>query len=214
MLLLWGTYSPHNCFIRKSIVPILVVLAIISISPHVFILMGWGRNTKYTIMGTLRAVAQVVSYEVCLIIIILRVFYSMGTFNIEKIITTQNGIWFIFINMPMFIWWVLIRIAETNRTPFDHAESERELVSGFNIEYGGGIFALIFIREYGIIIFMRYLTSIIFLGNSYILLKTMFICIIFITSRCRYPRIRYDNLIIISWKICLPYRLCMLSIYI
>lgn len=86
-------------------------------------------------------------------------------------------------------------MAESNRTPFDLAEGESEIVSGFNIEYGGGLFALIFIIEYGIIMFLRFITCFIFLGLRAPLLKTFLVCFIFIWVRCCFPRVRYDKLI-------------------
>jgi NADH-ubiquinone oxidoreductase chain 1 len=99
---------------------------------------------------------------------------------------------------PLFLVWALLCIAEANRTPFDLAEGESEIVSGFNIEYGGGLFAFIFIREYGMIMFLRFITALIFIGGRNLLIKTFLICTLFVWVRRSFPRVRYDKLIIIA----------------
>lgn len=212
MLICWRI--TNTCFqhIRKSGVTLIVILSLISLSPYVFILTGWGSNTKYALIGSLRAISQVISYEVCLILFVLAVIYRLINYKLESIIKIQENYWMLIINIPIFITWITMCIAERNRTPFDHAERERELVRGFNLEYGGGLFAVIFIIEYGIIMFIRLVTSILFIGIGRLLVKTTCVCLIFIWVRCCFPRIRYDKLIWISWKICLPYRLRMISL--
>lgn len=212
ILICWGT--THTCLqqIRKSGVRLMLILSLISLSPYIFILTGWGSNTKYALIGSLRAISQVISYEVCLILFVLVTIYRLISYKIENIIKLQENYWMVLINIPMFITWITICIAERNRTPFDHAERERELVRGFNLEYGAGLFAVIFIMEYGIIIFISLLTSILFIGRGILLLKTACVCIIFVWVRCCFPRIRYDKLMWISWKICLPYRLRLIRI--
>lgn len=204
----------HPCFqqIRKSGVRLILILSLIRLSPYIFILTGWGRNTKYALIGSLRAISQVISYEVCLILFVLAVVYRLMNYKIENIIKFQENYWIIIINIPIFITWMTICIAERNRTPFDHAERERELVRGFNLEYGGGLFAIIFIMEYGIIMFIRMLTSVLFIGRGALLLKITCVCMIFVWVRCCFPRIRYDKLMWISWKICLPYRLRLITL--
>jgi len=98
--------------------------------------------------------------------------------------------------LVFFFSWVFIIIAETNRTPFDQAEGESEIVSGFNIEYRGGLFAFIFIREYGIIMVLSFLTSLIFLGLGFVVVKTFFFCLVFVWNRSSFPRVRYDEIML------------------
>jgi len=209
--LCWGWYE-YRFSISSNSFKIIIILAIIGLSAYGFLLTRWGSNSKYSIIGGLRAIAQVISYEVCLILYIMVIIYISKSYRLQNLSFVQDKIWMIIIISPLFFTWVVLCIAETNRTPFDLAEGESEIVSGFNIEYGGGLFALIFIREYGIIIFLRFLTSVLFIGARLILLKTFILCILFVWVRCCFPRVRYDQLIIISWKLALPYRLAVLGV--
>lgn len=210
-LLYWGFYEYSYSYITGSI-KIIVIFSIISLSAYGFLLTRWGSNSKYSLLGGYRTVAQIISYEVCLIFLVLIIFYITKCYRVENIALSQRGVWFILYSLPLFITWVIICIAERSRTPFDHAERERELVSGYNVEYGGGFFVLAFVREYGIIIFLRFITSVLFLGINNIILKTFLICIVYVWVRCAFPRVRYDKLIIICWKKLLPYRLAMVAL--
>lgn len=210
-LLYWGFYEYSYSYITGSI-KIIVIFSIISLSAYGFLLTRWGSNSKYALLGGYRTVAQIISYEVCLIFLVLIIFYITKSYRVENIALSQRGVWFILYSLPLFITWVIICIAERSRTPFDHAERERELVSGYNVEYGGGFFVLAFVREYGIIIFLRFITSVLFLGINNIILKTFLICIVYVWVRCAFPRVRYDKLIIICWKKLLPYRLAMVAL--
>jgi NADH-ubiquinone oxidoreductase chain 1 len=130
----------------------------------------------------------------------------------------QANIWFVFRGFPLALVWFCTSLAETNRTPFDFAEGESELVSGFNVEYRRGGFALIFLAEYSRILFIRILFSIIFLGGDILsfkfFLKLSFISFIFIWVRGTMPRFRYDKLIYLAWKSFLPFSLNYLIIII
>ncbi len=210
-LLYWGFYEYSYSYITGSI-KIIVIFSIISLSAYGFLLTRWGSNSKYALLGGYRTVAQIISYEVCLIFLVLIIFYITKCYRVENIALSQRGVWFILYSLPLFITWVIICIAERSRTPFDHAERERELVSGYNVEYGGGFFVLAFVREYSIIIFLRFITSVLFLGINNIILKTFLICIVYVWVRCAFPRVRYDKLIIICWKKLLPYRLAMVAL--
>jgi NADH-ubiquinone oxidoreductase chain 1 len=167
----------------------------------------------------MRRVAQTISYEVRITLILLTPLILILTFDLSLINLTQFT-WIIFLIFPSFITWFASSLAETNRTPFDFAEGESELVSGFNTEYRGGSFALIFIAEYTNIIFIRLLTAIFFLGiipipyinNIFLMLKTLIIRIIFLWVRATFPRIRYDRLINLTWKSFLPFSLRILII--
>lgn len=118
---------------------------------------GWSSNRNYALLGATRGVAQTISYEVSIALIFLSFIFVIGFYNFEKFFLYQSIIWFLAVSLPIFLCWLGSILAETNRTPFDFAEGESELVSGFNIEYGRGGFALLFLAEYGRIIFISYL---------------------------------------------------------
>lgn len=120
------------------------------------------------------------------------------------------GLSFLFFRLPFFLSWVFIILAERNRTPFDFSESESELVSGFNIEYGGGIFSLIFICEYGIILFLSFMTICLFAGLGGFVVKLFLMGFLFVWVRCCFPRYRYDLLMYRAWKVVLPFVLGVL----
>ena len=169
---------------------------------------GWASNSKYALLGCLRAVAQTISYEVRLALILFSVLLLLGGYNMELFSEYQRYRWFIVLGFPLASLWFVSRLAETNRTPFDFAEGESELVSGFNTEYRSGGFALIFMAEYSSILFIRALTSIFFLGGFlmgvmfYVKLIAIRFC--FVWVRGTLPRFRYDKLIYLAWKSFLP----------
>lgn len=168
-------------------------------------------------MGSLRAIVQTISYEVSLVLILLSLLFIIGSFNLLYLNLFQESLWFIFFFFFIGVIWFVSSLAETNRTPFDFAEGESELVSGFNIEYGAGGFALIFLAEYARILFMRLLFSLLFLGsffNSFFFfLKLNFIAFLFIWVRGAFPRYRYDKLIYMAWKSYLPISLNFLFFF-
>ena len=133
---------------------------------YTLIARGWSSNRNYALLGAMRGVAQTISYEVSILLIFLSFIFIIGSYNLINFSFFQSYTWFIFLSFPIFLCWSGSILAETNRTPFDFAEGESELVSGFNIEYGRGGFALLFLAEYGRIIFIRYIVSIIFFGGS------------------------------------------------
>lgn len=197
--------------VESTYIKILILFATIRLICYGLLFIRWGSNRKYALLGGQRGVAQVLSYEVCLFLFILFNLFVANSFRIYHIEINQQGIWMCLMAIPFFLVWVTLCIAESNRTPFDIAEGEREIVSGFNIEYRSGLFALIFIREYGMIIFLRYLTAFLFLGRRRIL-KVFLVCFLFVWVRCAFPRVRYDQLIFFSWKIALPISLMALLI--
>lgn len=136
---------------------------------------GWSSNSNYATLGAIRGVAQTVSYEVRIALIFLCVVIICGKYSLLGVIDSQRDYWFIFFYFPIFLCWVTSCVAETNRTPFDFAEGESELVSGFNIEYGGGGFALLFLAEYGRIIFISFLISVVFIGGVINLRQALFL---------------------------------------
>jgi len=180
---------------------------------------GWSSNSSYAILGAIRGVAQTISYEVRIALLFLCLIFILHLYNFKFFNYIQISQWLLFITFPVFIIWLSSSLAETNRTPFDFAEGESELVSGFNIEYGRGGFALLFLAEYARIIFISYLMVIFYLGgigDSLLLfnLKGIFLCFRFIWVRGTLPRFRYDKLIYLAWKIYLPVSLSFLGFYI
>nr|YP_011009670.1 NADH dehydrogenase subunit 1 [Hygia bidentata]WPV77662.1 NADH dehydrogenase subunit 1 [Hygia bidentata] len=170
-------------------------------------LSGWSSNSKYALLGSLRSIAQTISYEVSMAMIILCFVIFIFSFNLIDFLIYQS-VWFIFYSIPLFFCWLSSCLAETNRAPFDFAEGESELVSGFNVEYSSGGFAFIFLSEYMNIIFMSMLTVIMFLGcdlySIFFYLKVVFIIFWFIWVRGSLPRFRYDKLMYLTWSVFLP----------
>lgn len=190
----------------------LFIYTLIRINVYPLFISGWSSNNKYALIGSMRGIAQTVSYEVRLATIL--IFYAILSFRlrVKSWITINSLTIKLFIILPLIGIWFISCLAETNRTPFDFSEGESELVSGFNIEYGGIGFALIFMAEYGSISFLRVITTSIFLSNSN--LSVIFIIIItlilrlWVWVRCTFPRYRYDKLIGLAWKRYLP--LCLM----
>lgn len=197
---------------------ILFFLCITRLSVYTIIIAGWSSNSNYALLGSLRSVAQTISYEVSLALILLSFIFLIGDYNFINFFYYQKYLWFMLLLFPVILVWLSISLAEINRTPFDFAEGESELVSGFNIEYRRGGFALIFLAEYARILFMRILFSLIFLGGdlfSFIFyLKLTFIAFLIIWVRGSLPRFRYDKLIYLAWKGFLPLSLNYLIFFI
>jgi len=189
---------------------ILYVFCFMRVGIYFFILCGWGRGRKYAILGIYRSTSQTISYEISIIFFVLIFVYITLSFDFSLFLVFQTSYWFCFINGLVSIGWGAVCLAEANRTPFDFSEGESELVSGFNIEYRGGVFSLIFICEYGNIIFLRFLRNSVLFGGRGFYWKSLLICTIFVWVRGRFPRTRYDLLIIISWKVALPLVMCYL----
>lgn len=185
---------------------------------YTVIIAGWSSNSNYALLGGLRAVAQTISYEVRLALVLLIIVFLIGGYNFMDFIIYQKFLWFIFILFPVALVWGCSRLAETNRTPFDFAEGESELVSGFNVEYRRGGFALIFLAEYARILFIRILYVLMFLGGNINLIRfyviLIFISFIFIWVRGTLPRFRYDKLMYLAWKSFLPFSLNYLILFI
>lgn len=185
---------------------------------YTVIVAGWSSNSNYALLGGLRAVAQTISYEVSLALILLSFVFLIGDYNILGFFRYQKYIWFLFILFPLALVWFRISLAETNRAPFDFAEGESELVSGFNVEYRRGGFALIFLAEYARILFMSIFFCVLFLGRDVFsvifYIKLTFISFIFIWARGTLPRFRYDKLMYLAWKCFLPLSLNYLLFFI
>nr|YP_009155394.1 NADH dehydrogenase subunit 1 [Florisuga mellivora]AIY56526.1 NADH dehydrogenase subunit 1 [Florisuga mellivora] len=199
---------------------LLFLLAMSSLAVYSILWSGWASNSKYALIGALRAVAQTISYEVTLAIILLSLIVLTGNYTLNTLATAQEPLYLIFSSWPLAMMWYISTLAETNRAPFDLTEGESELVSGFNVEYAAGPFALFFLAEYANIMLMNALTSILFLNPSMLGLpselfpiilatKTLLLSSGFLWIRASYPRFRYDQLMHLLWKNFLPLTLAL-----
>nr|QLY90304.1 NADH dehydrogenase subunit 1 [Simulium angustipes]QWT71655.1 NADH dehydrogenase subunit 1 [Simuliidae sp. Cyprus 2] len=197
---------------------ILFFLSCTSLGVYTVMIAGWSSNSNYALLGGLRAVAQTISYEVSLALILMSFIFLVGGFNFNDFSNFQDYSWMMILSFPLMLVWFASSLAETNRTPFDFAEGESELVSGFNVEYSSGGFALIFLAEYASILFMSMLFVVVFLGadiySLLFFLKLSFISFAFIWVRGTLPRFRYDKLMYLAWKSFLPMSLNYLFLFI
>nr|QVT10979.1 NADH dehydrogenase subunit 1 [Griseosphinx preechari] len=187
---------------------LLFFLCCTSMGVYTVMIAGWSSNSNYALLGGLRSVAQTISYEVSMALILMSSIIMIMDFNLMNFFFYQKLIWMMFLMFPLSLMWISSMLAETNRTPFDFAEGESELVSGFNIEYSSGGFALIFLAEYSSILFMSLLFVIIYMGgynlNLIFYFKLSLISFLFIWVRGTLPRYRYDKLMYLAWKSYLP----------
>nr|YP_010363550.1 NADH dehydrogenase subunit 1 [Atkinsoniella warpa]UNZ12651.1 NADH dehydrogenase subunit 1 [Atkinsoniella warpa] len=206
-LFMWCLF-PYYINLIEFNYSMLFFLCVSSVGVYSLIVCGWSSNSMYSMLGCIRSVSQAISYEVSLSLILLSYFLLADSYSFVDFFKIQSNCWFFFFSIPMFFCWFSCCLAETNRSPFDFSEGESELVSGFNIEYGSGGFALLFISEYSSIIFMCLITNMIFFGGDYVYfmfyLKLIFFCFVFIWVRCSLPRYRYDKLMYLAWKCYLP----------
>nr|YP_009743939.1 NADH dehydrogenase subunit 1 [Protambulyx eurycles]QIE12702.1 NADH dehydrogenase subunit 1 [Protambulyx eurycles] len=197
---------------------VLFFLCCTSMGVYTVMIAGWSSNSNYSLLGGLRAVAQTISYEVSMALILMSSIVMIMDFNLVMFYFYQSVIWMLFFMIPLSLSWISSMLAETNRTPFDFAEGESELVSGFNVEYSSGGFALIFLAEYSSILFMSLLFVILYMGGyslSFIFyLKLGFISFLFIWVRGTLPRYRYDKLMYLAWKSYLPISLNFLMFFL
>nr|WNH22128.1 NADH dehydrogenase subunit 1 [Citharichthys macrops] len=199
---------------------ILFILALSSLAVYSILGSGWASNSKYALVGALRAVAQTISYEVSLGLILISTIIFTGGFSLQTFSTTQEAIWLALPAWPLAAMWYISTLAETNRAPFDLTEGESELVSGFNVEYAGGPFALFFLAEYANILLMNTLSATLFLGATLLptlpeltaanlMIKAALLSVVFLWVRASYPRFRYDQLMHLIWKNFLPITLAL-----
>nr|AQP30480.1 NADH dehydrogenase subunit 1 [Nasutitermes sp. AUS97] len=216
-LLVWLLVPYLSGFISFEL-GLLFFLACTSLGVYTVMIAGWASNSGYSLLGGLRALAQTISYEVSLAFILLSFVVLVCSYNLAYFYFFQVYLWLIFLSFPLSFIWFISCLAETNRTPFDFAEGESELVSGFNVEYGSGGFALIFLAEYASILFMSLLFCIIFLGSDlysfFFYVSLAFVSFLFIWVRGTVPRFRYDKLMYLAWKSFLPLSLNYLLFFI
>ena len=220
-LVAWAVIPFSEDFVLADInVGILYIFAISSLGVYGIIMGGWASNSKYPFLGSIRSAAQMVSYEVSIGVIIINVLLCVGSLNLGDIVLAQEKIWFVVPLFPMFVIFFISALAETNRPPFDLPEAEAELVSGYQTEYSGMMYAMFWLGEYANILLMCALGSILFLGGwlspldifpftmvpdpLWLIIKILFLFVLFALVKAIVPRYRYDQLMRLGWKVFLP----------
>ena len=223
-LISWAVIPFSEDFVLANInVGILYLFAVSSLGVYGIIMGGWASNSKYPFLGSIRSAAQMISYEVSIGIIIINVLLCVGSLNLRDIVLAQEKIWFILPLFPMFVIFFISALAETNRPPFDLPEAEAELVAGYQTEYSGMMYAMFWLGEYANILLMCAMGAILFLGGwlspidiypfdliptpLWLILKILFLFILFALVKAIVPRYRYDQLMRLGWKIFLPFSL-------
>lgn len=206
-LVAWA-FIPLTAFSFISSFHFGVLFTLIGSSLFVFgiICSGWASNSRYAFLGSVRATAQMISYELLFGTITLFIGFFAGNFNFLMIVLAQQKGWFIFPLFPVFILFLIVMLAETNRTPFDLAEAEAELVAGYNVEYSSIMFAMFFLGEYANMMLLSVIGVLYFFGGfNLIVLKILLFCFFFVWVRATLPRYRYDQLMTFGWKHLLPF---------
>ena len=223
-LIAWAVIPFSENYVLADInVGILYIFAISSLGVYGIIMGGWASNSKYPFLGSIRSAAQMVSYEVSIGVIIINVLLCVGSLNLSDIVLAQEKIWFVIPLFPMFVIFFISSLAETNRPPFDLPEAEAELVAGYQTEYSGMMYAMFWLGEYANILLMCALGSILFLGGwlapmdtplfemvpppAWLILKILFLFVLFALIKAIVPRYRYDQLMRLGWKVFLPFSL-------
>ncbi|MEG1501685.1 MAG: complex I subunit 1 family protein, partial [Clostridiales bacterium] len=192
---------------------IFYILAVSSLSTLPVFMAGWSSNNKYSLLGAMRGVSQMLSYEIPLILSLLGVVMITGTMNLQEIVHAQEKVWFVFLQPLAFAIYLITATAETNRAPFDLPEGESELTAGIYTEYAGMRWALFFLAEYCNMFVVSAIGVTLFLGGwlgpflpgwLWFIVKIHIIMSAFVIIRWTYPRIRVDHLISFGWKVLLP----------
>ncbi len=226
-LVAWAVIPLSEDLVLADInVGILYLFAVSSLGVYGIIMGGWASNSKYPFLGAIRSAAQMVSYEVSIGIIIINVLLCVGSLNLNDIVIAQKELWYVIPLFPMFVIFFISALAETNRPPFDLPEAEAELVAGYQTEYSGMMYAMFWLGEYANILLMCAMGSILFLGGwlpimdvyplnlipapIWMILKILFLFLLFALIKAIVPRYRYDQLMRLGWKIFLPFSLIYL----
>ena len=226
-LVAWAVIPMSEDLVLADInVGILYLFAVSSLGVYGIIMGGWASNSKYPFLGAIRSAAQMVSYEVSIGIIIINVLLCVGSLNLNDIVLAQKELWYVIPLFPMFVIFFISALAETNRPPFDLPEAEAELVAGYQTEYSGMMYAMFWLGEYANILLMCAMGSILFLGGwlpimdvyplnivpapLWMILKILFLFLLFALIKAIVPRYRYDQLMRLGWKIFLPFSLIYL----
>lgn len=222
-ILLWFILPMSDSFSTVDIpFSMLLFLSISSLSVHGIIFAGWSSNSKYAFLGGIRSSSQMISYELCIGSVFISIILLCRSFSFLEVVLFQEGLWLVIPLFPFWILFVVAMLAETNRAPFDLPEAEAELVAGYNVEYSAIAFAMFFLAEYGNMILMSVVSTLLFFGGwlfCYVSftpmffifgLKVLFHIGIFILVRAAVPRYRYDQLMKLGWKTLLPFGFSML----
>nr|YP_010585961.1 NADH dehydrogenase subunit 1 [Plectrocnemia tsukuiensis]UZZ43697.1 NADH dehydrogenase subunit 1 [Plectrocnemia tsukuiensis] len=204
-LMLWLIFFLKNGMFF-FIFGVLFMFSVMGLSVYYIMFMGWSSDNNYSLIGGLRGVIQVVSYEISMVMFMLVMLTYTMSFDLIKFIMNQKNIWLLF-NFSLFMMMMSSLLAEMSRTPFDFIEGESELVSGFNVEFGGYLFAFIFLSEYLMILFISYLMVVIFFSSEiflFMVYKFLLLIFLIIWVRGSFPRYRYDKLMNLNWKFYLP----------
>ncbi len=226
-LVAWAVIPMSENLVLADInVGILYLFAVSSLGVYGIIMGGWASNSKYPFLGAIRSAAQMVSYEVSIGIIIINVLLCVGSLNLNDIVIAQKELWYVIPLFPMFVIFFISSLAETNRPPFDLPEAEAELVAGYQTEYSGMMYAMFWLGEYANILLMCAMGSILFLGGwlplmdvyplniipapLWMIMKILFLFLLFALIKAIVPRYRYDQLMRLGWKVFLPFSLIYL----
>nr|YP_010318561.1 NADH dehydrogenase subunit 1 [Pseudopotamilla reniformis]ULD67140.1 NADH dehydrogenase subunit 1 [Pseudopotamilla reniformis] len=217
---LWALY-PHPFSNYFMLFGVMFFLCVSSINVYTILGSGWASNSKYALLGALRGIAQTISYEVSMALTLLCFLLILKSFSLTTILSKSVPLAMLLF-LPVSFMWLITCLAETNRAPFDFAEGESELVSGFNTEYSAGNFALIFMAEYTNILFLSLFSTVILISPStstllhspLMLAMTAIFSFWFVWMRATLPRMRYDRLMSLTWKIFLPLSLTSLLLFI
>ncbi|HKV45888.1 MAG TPA: NADH-quinone oxidoreductase subunit NuoH [bacterium] len=202
-------------------VGILLVLAASSVGVYGIILGGWASDSKYSLLGALRSSAQVISYELTLGLAVLAIVMMANSLSLVDIVRAQTHGWYILTQPVAFLLFLVAGLAETNRAPFDLPEAEQELTAGYQTEYGGFAFAMFYLGEYVGVITMGALIATLFLGGwqgpwvpsvLWFLVKVFSVVFLFVWIRATFPRLRYDQLMALGWKVLIPVGLVNLAV--
>ncbi len=210
---------------------LLYVLALTSVGVYGVIIAGWASNSKYAFLGAMRSAAQIVAYEIAMGFALVGVLMAAGSLNLREIVLHQGGNitdWYLWPLLPLFFVYFISGVAETNRSPFDVAEGESEIVAGFHVEYSGMAFAVFFLAEYANMILIAALTSIMFLGGwmapfnvapftwipglGWLFIKISVMLFMFLWFRATFPRYRYDQIMRLGWKVLIPVTLVWIAL--
>nr|QJE37255.1 NADH dehydrogenase subunit 1 [Neomysis awatschensis] len=215
-LLLW-LVIPMDVLHHNLNSSMFLFMSILAVSSYPTLMAGWASNSKYPLLGAFRSMAQSISYEISLFIVILSILICQSDFSLEKLQMLQMEMWLLLPLFPLALIWFVSILAETNRTPFDFTEGESELVSGFNTEYAGNLFALFFLGEYLFILLISMITVFMFMKEVSVIsatygLKLIVVTYMFILIRATLPRYRYDMLMNIAWTTMLPLALAIMAL--
>lgn len=231
-LVAWSVIPFTDSLVLANIdASLLFILALTSMGVYGVIVAGWASNSKYAFLGSLRSAAQIVAYEIAMGFALVGVLMVAGSLNLREIVLHQTGNitdWFLWPLFPLFLVYIISGVAETNRSPFDVAEGESEIVAGFHVEYSGIAFGLFFLGEYANMILISTLSAIMFLGGwlppfnfapftwvppfGWLALKVSLILFCFLWFRATFPRYRYDQIMRLGWKVFIPVTLIWIAV--